>query len=70
MTADTLQGNSVGIGEAADFTPPERCKLHTRVCSLMIIGLVIDASHWCCRDGSFLKAMEQQMLASLPCHCG
>ena len=29
MTADTFHGNSVGIGEAADFTPPEKCKLHT-----------------------------------------
>ena len=54
--AATFHGNSVGIGEAADFTPPEKCKLHTHVCSLIVIGLFMDTSHWCCRGGSFGRA--------------
>ena len=52
MAATTFHGNSVGIGEVANFTPPEKCKLHTRVCLLIVIGIFMDTSHWCCKDGS------------------
>ena len=56
MAATTFHGNSVGIGEVAKFTPREKCKLHTHVCSLIVIGLFMDTSHWCCKDGSFGRA--------------
>ena len=56
MAATTFHGNSVGIGEVADFTPLEKCKLHTHVCSLIVIGLFMDTSHQCCKDGSFGRA--------------
>ena len=56
MAATTFHGNSVGIGEIADLTPPEKCKLQTHVCSLIVIGLFMDTSHRCCKDGSFGRA--------------
>ena len=56
MAATTFHGNSVGIGEVADFTPPEKCKLQTHVCSLTVIGLFMDTSHQCCKDGFFGRA--------------
>ena len=56
MAATTFHGNSVGIGEIADLTPPEKCKLQTHVCSLIVIGLFMDTSHRCCMDGSFGRA--------------
>ena len=64
MAATTFHGNSVGIGDVADFTPPEKCKLQTHVCSLIVIGLFMDTSHRCCKDGSFGRASNDKCLQS------